>query len=425
MAASYPPVDNATLKALRKGDVSALEKIHRASYAAIVADAARQGGDPSFGPPVAELAMLTVWENHANHENEEDLQNAMQTAVRAGVTREQRRRATAKDGGRPSGGTVDSVWTRINAEIAKSASAPAASKHTEPKRKIERAAANDAGGRGGMIVVGVVLLIAAGFGGWKVMQQGDHGVAEGSFTASGAKPVSVQAGQRANLPLGPGDTAAIGSDSRVVVGGDYGTKVRAFKLDGSAKLHVSAGKHFEVDAKEVAITTSSAATFAVRAYKDDPAVIVSVKEGDVKVETPKESRTVGAGKAVAISGDGVISDPSAEAVDQALGWADGHVAFTNAPLHTVMSEFMRWYDLPVTTKDTSLLMRKVTMSVALESKKDAIAALEESAKVRFSYDKDSKPVLSGAPAGSKPAAKPNAKPAAKPAKAAAPAKKKK
>ena len=38
------------------------------------------------------------------------------------------------------------------------------------------------------------------------------------------------------------------------------------------------------------------------------------------------------------------------------------------------------------------------MSVALESKKDAIAALEESANVKFSYDKDSKPVLQDAPA---------------------------
>jgi hypothetical protein len=54
------------------------------------------------------------------------------------------------------------------------------------------------------------------------------------------------------------------------------------------------------------------------------------------------------------------------------------------------------------------------MSVALESSKDAIAALEESANVKFSYDKDSKPVLVDAPKGSKPAAK--AAPAKKKAK---------
>ena len=324
MAASYPSIDNATLKALRKGDVSALEKLHRGAYAAIIADAAKQGGDPSYGPPVAELAMLTVWEHRENHEDAEELQQAMQAAVRAGVTREQRRRANAKDGGKPASGTVESVWSRINSEIAKSAAAPVISKHTEPKRKIERVG-TDGGGRGGMIVVGVVLLIAAGFGGWKVMQQGDHGVAEGSFTASDAKPVGVQTGQRGNLPLGPGDTASIGSDSRVVVGGDYGTKVRAFKLDGSVKLHVSAGKHFEVDAKEVAISTSSPATFAVRAYNNETAVIVSVKEGEVKVESPKESRTVAAGKSVSVSGDGVFSEPSAEAVDQALEIGRAHV----------------------------------------------------------------------------------------------------
>jgi hypothetical protein len=74
----------------------------------------------------------------------------------------------------------------------------------------------------------------------------------------------------------------------------------------------------------------------------------------------------------------------------------------------VMSEMARWYNLPVTTKDTALYSRPVTMAVALESKKDAIAALEESAKVKFSYDKDSKPILQDAsaePAKSEKAAK--------------------
>jgi ferric-dicitrate binding protein FerR (iron transport regulator) len=151
-----------------------------------------------------------------------------------------------------------------------------------------------------------------------------------------------------------------------------------------------------VNAKDVAAGTTGGA-FAVRAYKDDPSVIVRVKEGEVKVDSPKESRVVAAGKAVAVAKDGTMSDPTPEAVDQALGWTDGKIAFTNAPLKVVMSEMARWYDLPVTTKDTTLWTRPVTMSVALESKKDAIAALESSANVKFSYDKDSKPVLADAP----------------------------
>ena len=65
---------------------------------------------------------------------------------------------------------------------------------------------------------------------------------------------------------------------------------------------------------------------------------------------------------------------------------DGKITFTNVPLKVVMAEMARWYDLPVTAKDTSLYSRPVTMSVALESKKDAIAALESSANVKFSYD---------------------------------------
>ena len=122
----------------------------------------------------------------------------------------------------------------------------------------------------------------------------------------------------------------------------------------------------------------------------------------MKVEAGKESRTVAAGKAIAVAKDGTMSEPTADAVDQAFSWTDGKLVFANTPLKVVMSEMARWYNVPVTTKDTSLYSRPVTMSVELQSSKDAIAALEQSANVKFTYDKDSKPVLEDAPA--KPAA---------------------
>src|ERR1019366_4377328 len=110
MASTFPSVDNATLKALRKGDVGALERIHRAAYAAVISEAGKQSGDPSYGPTVAELAMLTVWEGRANIEDAEEREQAIHTAVRGGVTREQRRRAANKEGVKPATGTVESTW---------------------------------------------------------------------------------------------------------------------------------------------------------------------------------------------------------------------------------------------------------------------------------------------------------------------------
>jgi ferric-dicitrate binding protein FerR (iron transport regulator) len=406
MAPAFPSVDNNTLKALRKGDTSALERIHRAVYAAVTAEAGRQAADPSIGPPVAELAMLELWQVRANMETAEELEEAIHAAVRGGVTREQRRRAANKEGAKPATGTVDSTWARIKGEIAKMPATPQAPKHTQPKHHVDKVQSD--GGRGGMIAVGVLLLIAAAAGGWYVMQNGAHASATGSYSLPDAKPVAARAGERATFPLGPGDTVNIGSDTRITVGGDYGTKVRAVRVDGSANFHVSAGPRFEVNAKDVSIVTT-AGSFAVRAFADDPAIVVRVKEGEAKVDAGKESRTLTAGKAIAIAKDGTMSEPAADAVDQALGWTDGKVDFTNTPLKVVMSEMTRWYNLPVTTKDTSLYSRPVTMAVALESKKDAIAALEESAKVKFSYDKDSKPILQDAsaqPAKSEKAAKP-------------------
>ena len=292
MAPIFPSVDSATLKALRKGDASALERIHRGAYAAILAEATKQTGDAAVGPPAAEIAMVQLWENRGNIESAEEFEQALQAAVRGGITREQRRRAANKETGKTAAGTVDSTWSHIAAEIAK-APAAAGPKHAAPKRSVEKVKAD--GGRGGMIAIGVLLVIAAAYGAYRVSQSGDHDMAQASYAAADAKTVSVTPGQRGNLPLGPGDTAVIGSDSRITVGADYGTKFRAVKVDGSASLRVSNGVRFEANAKDVSMVTSGG-SFAVRAYKDDPGVIVRVKDGEVKVDAGKESRTIAAGR---------------------------------------------------------------------------------------------------------------------------------
>jgi ferric-dicitrate binding protein FerR (iron transport regulator) len=405
MALTFPSVDSATIKALRKSDVSALERIHRAVYAAIVAEGTKQVGDAAAGTAVAELAMIQLWENRGNVEDAGELDHAIHAAVRSAIVREQRRRAANKDTSTP-GGTVDTAWKHVAAEVSKGPGGFASPKHPTPHVKVAKPK-SDGGGRGALIAVGVLLLIAAGYGAYYVTQRGTHDLAASSYGLPDAKPVAVTAGQRGNMPLGPGDTVAIGSDTKIVEGGDYGSKVRAVKVDGSASFHVSNGVHFEVSARNASVVATSG-VFAVRDYADDPAVIVRVKEGEVKVDGGKESRSVTAGKAIAVAKDGTMSEPAADAVDQAFAWTDGKLVFANTPLKAVMSEMARWYNLPVTAKDSSLYSRPVTMSVELESSKDAITALEQSANVKFTYDKDSKPVLEDAPA-----------------KAAAPAKKKK
>jgi ferric-dicitrate binding protein FerR (iron transport regulator) len=402
MAPTFPSVDSATLKAFRKGDVSALERIHRATYAAIVADGSKQVGDAAAGPQVAETAMIQLWENRGNIETAEELDHAIHAAVRSAVTREQRRRAANKGAASPAApGTVDSTWAHISAEASKGPGGFAGPKHATPRVKVAKPK-NDGGGRGALIAVGVLLLIGAAYGAYYVVQTGTHDLAASSYSLPDAKTVSVTPGQRGNLPLGPGDTVAIGSDTKIVEGGDYGTKVRAVKVDGAANFHVASGVHFEVSAKNVSVSTTAGGTFGVRDYGDDPLVIVRVTDGEVKVDAGKESRTVATGKAIAVAKDGTMSEPTADAVGQAFSWTDGKLSFTNAPLKVVMNEMARWYNLPVTTTDTSLYARPVTMSVELTSSKDAIAALEQSANVKFTYDKDSKPVLEDAPA--KPAA---------------------
>ena len=272
MAPTFPSVDNATLKALRKGDASALQRIHRAAYDTLIAATpAGWTATRASARPRSELAMLQLWETRGNIENAEELDSRdPRRQLRGGVTREQRRRAASKEHGE---GRAAARWTRRGRT-----SPPRSPRRRRPpergstvavKHHVENVEAD--GGRGGddrrrrRCSSSRRRTAATALSAVERPRPRD-GVLFAPGREAGRGHARASA---ANLPLGPGDTAAIGSDSKVTVGGDYGAKVRAVQVDGSANFRVSNGPRFEVDAKDVSLVTNGG-SFAVRAYKDDP-----------------------------------------------------------------------------------------------------------------------------------------------------------
>ena len=127
-------------------------------------------------------------------------------------------------------------------------------------------------------------------------------------------------------------------------------------------------------------------TFTVRAYPDENIVAVRVKEGQVTVQSKKEPRTLTAGQAVIVDSAGAMREPTRPEIDEALAWADGRFVVTQKPMREALQHLQRWYALGLVVRDSSIMDRQVSMNVSLDSSSKAIAALEQSANVKFGYE---------------------------------------
>jgi ferric-dicitrate binding protein FerR (iron transport regulator) len=193
-----------------------------------------------------------------------------------------------------------------------------------------------------------------------------------------------------------GSRATVGADTKLVIAPDFGTTVRAVKLEGTALFAVApGGKHeFNVRTGDDVSVTATGTTFGVYAYPSDDRIVVGVREGSVTVKSDKETREVGAAKGVVVAKDGAMRDASAGDLDEAMAWTDHKLVVANRPLREAIKQMNRWYALDLRVADSSLLARPVTVNASLESSRDAIAGLEKTGKLAFGYDADKKMVLS-------------------------------
>ena len=408
-----PTFDKKTVKALRKGEEPVLERILRESYAAMVEDATRQMGGGDGAPRVVQNAILQLWEERARIEEPEELEHAIRQAVHGHAILEVRHRAAPHEAqGKPAApqapapANVDEVWKRVVAALhAPKAAAGPAHKHA-PDAALHGAASHIAEvaaprSKLGPVVGGVVMLAAVSVGLWWANRKGAESSIDRSFSSPEASTQSSRPGQRGMVTLSDSSRVTLGSDSKVIVPPIFREKGRIVKLEGSATFAVTASEldPFEVRAGNIAIIASGT-EFSVRFFAGEDAVIVRVKEGQVTVKSPQESRALAAGGGVAVAKDGTMREASADVLEHAFAWTEGRFTITNKPLREALPEFRRWFDLNMAVPDTELLDRPVTVSLPLDKTKDAVAALEKSASVKFVYEKN-KPVLRDAGAKAK------------------------
>jgi ferric-dicitrate binding protein FerR (iron transport regulator) len=229
-----------------------------------------------------------------------------------------------------------------------------------------------------------------------------------ALQSSDVRLVSTLPGQQAGVTLLDGSKVNLGADTKLVIVPDFGAAVRAVKLEGAGRFTVAPGnKHeFVVRAGNAQVTATGTA-FGVRAYPTDDMVSVRVREGAVRVNANGDTRDVAAGRALVVTKNGEMREPTAAELESAMSWIDGNLVITNRPLREALADMGRWYAYDIKVRDSTLLARPVTVKASLQSPRDAISQIEQTGRLKFGYD-DQVMVFRDAGAAAAPA-----KPAAK------------
>ena len=406
MPAKTVPLDRDVLAELRGGDEHALERIVRDRFASLAEEAKVELKDDAYAAPrVVENVFLRVWAERSQFDTPEALDAFLHKAVHQGAVRERSRRAGlhrleehegVKNVARPGmQQTADAAEAWVHVENALHATD---GRHSpEMDRKMADVSRHEAAvhvaqlgkrpSRTRPIALAVAAVILVGVAGWALDRAGTANAVDRSLAAPNARVVESRPGQMGVVTLDDGSTVKIGSSSTLRIAPKLDKDVAAYALQGTAAFDVVPGlpRRFEVRAGNTAVVATGTA-FAIRAFSGEREVYVRVTEGEVTVKSPTDSRTVEANQTVAVDTAGAMREPDAKSASEALSWTGGRFVFAGHALREVLPELKRWFGTDAQVNDTALLARTVTMDVPLDSPRQAIEAVEQSAGLKAVFE---------------------------------------
>lgn len=168
----------------------------------------------------------------------------------------------------------------------------------------------------------------------------------------------TMAGQRATLKLPDGSSVILGVASTLRYPAAFDGAGRAVSLEGEAYFQVVHDERRPFSVRAGTLVAQDLGTeFVVRAYPDDSAAQVVVREGQVGIRAAASAealeRVVSAGQLGRL---GAGPEPVVEPADTALyfAWTAGRLVFDRTPLRDALPQLSRWFDLDFRLADPAL-----------------------------------------------------------------------
>ena len=388
----------------------ALEKLFRAHYAELLTEAkGKLPGAETAAPRVVSKAFHLAWNDRAQFKSHEELMAFLRSSVGHGAAREISRRAGLHRADHAISGStheteahtpshhhhdpvemgIDEAWDRLKHTLH--GGAPEAYRKRASAARHEAAEhmkdlAKERSWKGLILgLVAALVVLAALF--WYLDREGEGRRIASALAQPDARQYESPQGQtNIRITLDDGTIMRIGPQTKVTVPKMFGPNLRAVKVDGSASVQVvqQMEKPFRVHVGD-AVVMARGTIFAVRRYMDDSAAVIAVKEGAVDVVVGEQIRPVDSGKAVKVADGGAMTDPTQSEIEETASWADGRLIISGRQLRYVLPRLKRFYGLDIKVPDSKLLDRQVFLSAALNSPREAIQSVEQSAGVKFGY----------------------------------------
>ena len=404
MPAMLPRIAPEELAALRKGDEDALAHVFASHYYSLASEAEQALGETTGLARVVEGAFVRAWHEREKLETPDEFERFLHGAVHEGAVREKSRRAAlhrlethtvhGTNGHHAHGAEpvpAERAWSEVSAalhapvtddaharRVRKDLSKHAVTDHlavVAKKRSLKYP-----------ILLAIAFVAIAGPTVWWLNGASKHAVATSAIEREDARVVTAPSGQQGVVKLLDGSMVTLMNGSSVRIPKGFGSELRSVRVLGSASVTAPATLATPLDVRAgLASLVGAGTTFDVGAEQERP-VVVRVRLGELLVKTVASSRTIGLGQSVAIGADGTVREATPAELREGLAWADGRLVVEGRSLKEVLPMMRRWYGLDIGVADEALFERTVTMDAPLSSSREAIEAIERSARVDFGYD---------------------------------------
>ncbi len=281
--------------------------------------------------------------------------------------------------------SIDAAWKREIARLDTEANDVGDTTPTPKQERVLRLSSASRTPRQGskvwfMLAAAAVVVFAIGVGRSLVNRSGVDQKAPVSIP--GPRVYATQRAQRAQVRLGDGSSVTLAPESRLEVPPDFGTPKgsRVVTLIGQAYFDVvhDTTQPFTVRSGN-AVVRDIGTRFDVRAYGDvaerDLKVVVAEGAVVLKAVAAKDTLLLRTADAGELTKAGALRVQRGVDVAGRLAWLEGRLEFIDVPLHQVVQDLMRWYDVEIVVPDAALSQYLITTNVAYERAGDALNAI--------------------------------------------------
>ena len=200
--------------------------------------------------------------------------------------------------------------------------------------------------------------------------------------------IMVENGQQKKVQLPDGSVVMLDAGSSFSFSKEFAGNTREVFLEGEGffKVNSNSEKPFVVYANN-AIVKVLGTKFNVRAWQQNKRVKVAVAEGKVSLRNEKKSIShevvLTKGQLSTLEENGTPSKPISIDIQKYIGWMNKEIIFNDAPLHEILFQVERWYNVKFELNDRAIAYEHLTLHIQKKPLNDILELISALTDLKY------------------------------------------